>query len=99
MLQSSLRRSLKKCSTILAVCCKLHNFIIQTRGQAEATSATQQHVDNGVPGEAVVHMQDSSHNDGDTGRHVRRGAGARRDDGAKSLYDAGYIGPARRRPS
>jgi hypothetical protein len=59
----------------------------------------QQHVDNDVPGEAVVHMQDSCHNDGDTGRHIRRGAGARRDDIAKSLYDAGYIRPARWRPS
>jgi hypothetical protein len=59
----------------------------------------QQHVDNDVPGEAVVHMHDSCHNDGDTGRHVRRGAGDRRDDIAKSLDDAGYIRPARRRPS
>jgi DDE superfamily endonuclease len=99
ILWSPLRCSLKKCSTILAVCCILHNFIIQTRGQAEATSVPQQHVDNYVPGEAVMHMQDSYHNDGDTGRRVRRGAGARRDDISKSLYDAGYIRPARRRPS
>jgi hypothetical protein len=59
----------------------------------------QQHVENDVGGEAVVHMQDSFHNDGDAARHIRRGAEARRDEIAKSLYDAGYIRPARRRRS
>jgi hypothetical protein len=50
ILRSPLRCSLKKCSTILAVCCKLHNFIIQAKGKAEATSVSQQHVDNVSPG-------------------------------------------------
>jgi hypothetical protein len=56
----------------------------------------QQHADNDVRGEAVVHMQDSCRKDEDSGRHVRRGAGARREKIAK-LYDAGYIRPALRR--
>jgi DDE superfamily endonuclease len=99
ILWSPLRCSLKKISTIMAVCCKLHTYIIQTRGQTEATSVPQQHVDNDVGGEAVVHMQDSCHNDGDAARHFRRGAGARRDEIAKALYDARYIRPARRRRS
>lgn len=92
ILWSPLRCNLMKATSIVVICCKLHNFIMDTDDDDKFNTIPTHHLNN-VHGEALVHLQDFNHSEPwiGRGRQRCRENNAVREGVADSLQELGFV--------
>jgi hypothetical protein len=96
VLWTALRCSVMKSTLTIIVCCKLHNFIMDSENHQWATKILSDDPDNHISGRPVVYLQDELHKDVERvrGRHIDREITDLRQNIAEALTELGYKRPA-----